>query len=198
MVYILAMSFFCLNGLKPFIKRTILQISLLLVLTAICLAVFLIAGHILKLPFRSVNDVLHQENASFTLDFLIAKGTYINEKMTIGEVIGIRTRKETSLYENIIRSVANLIPVRYRYGADIILFLFWTFLFMIFFRLFTFTGYGRALRASLFIGGLVYFFLPDFSPGEIDDAIFVTFPLLIIFLRIYLSRRRKKAAQKSV
>ncbi|MFC1816998.1 hypothetical protein ACFL0M_13925 [Thermodesulfobacteriota bacterium] len=192
------MSFFSLNGLKPFIKRAILQISLLLVLTTICLTVFLIAGDILKLPFRSANDALHQKNTSFTLDFLIPGGTYIDEKITIGEVIKIRVRKETSLYENVIRSVANLIPVRYRYGADIILFLFWTFLFMIFFRVFTFTGYGRALRTSLFLSGLVYFFLPDFSPGKIDDAIFITFPCLIIFLRIYVSRRKKKTSQEKV
>jgi hypothetical protein len=185
------MSFFSLNELKPFIKRTVLQISLLMVLTAICLTVFLLAGHILKLPFRSVNDALHKENASFTLDSFIPGGTYVDEKMTIGEVIKIRAGKESSLYENIIRSAADLIPARYRYGADIILFLFWIFLFMIFFRVFTFTGYGRALRLSLFLGGLVYFFLPDFSPGKVDDAIFVTFPLLIIFLRICLSLSRK-------
>ena len=192
------MSFFSLNRLKPFIKRAISQIILLLVLAAICLAVYLIAGHILKLPFRSANDALHQKNAAFTLDFLIPEGTYIDEKMTIGEVIKIRARKETSLYETVIRSAADLVPARYRYGADIILFLFWTLLFMIFFRLFTFTGYGRALRASLLLGGLVYFFLPDFSPGKIDDAILVAIPFLIIFIRTYLSRRRKQAAQESV
>jgi hypothetical protein len=192
------MSIFSLNGLTPSMKRTILQISLLMVLAAVCLTVFSAAGHFLRLPFRTVNDNLHKENTSLTLDFLIPGGTYIDEKMTIGDVIKIRAKKESSLYENIIRSVASLIPLRCRYGADIFLFLCWTFLFMIFFRIFTFTGYGRALRLSLFSGGLVYFFLPDFSPGKIDDAIFVTFPLLIIFFWFYLSRRKKAAARESV
>jgi hypothetical protein len=192
------MRIFRLNGLRPYIRRAILQISLLMVLAVVCLTVFSAAGRFLKLPFRTVNDTLHKEKAFLALDFLIPGGTYIDEKMTIGDVIKIRVKKESSVYENIIRSVAGLIPLRYRYVADIFLFFCWTFLFMIFFRIFTLTGYSRALRLSLFSGGLVYFFLPDFSPGKIDDAIFVTFPLVIIFFRFYLARRKKAAARQSV
>lgn len=183
--------------INAFIKKAVSQIILLLVLAAICLVVFSIGDHILQLPFRSANDVLHQKNAPLTLDFLIPAGTYIDEEMTIKEVIRIRAQMETSLFQKIIRSAADLVPPRYRYGANMVLFLFWTLLFMIFLRVFTFTGYGRALRLSLLLGGLVYFFLPDFSPGKIDDAIFIAFPVLIIFLRGYASRRRKKAARET-
>ena len=73
-----------------------------------------------------------------------------------------------------------------------IVFLFWAFLFMTFFRVFTFMGYGRALRGSLLLGGLVYFFMPDFSPEKIDDTVFIGIPLSIIILRAYISRRKKK------
>jgi len=54
-----------------------------------------------------------------------------------------------------------------------------------FFRVFTFMGYGRALRGSLLLGGLVYFFMPDFSPKQIDDTVFIGIPLSIIILRTY-------------
>jgi len=184
-------------NINPFIQRAVSQIILLLVLAVICLVVFSIGDHILQLPFRSANDALHRRNTPLTLDFLIPGGTYVDEKMTIKEVIRIRAQKETSLYETIIRSTADLIPPRYRYGANMVLFFFWTLLFMSFLRVFTFTGYGRALRASLLLGGLVYFFLPDFSPGKIDDAILVAFPILIIFLRGYAARLKKKAARKT-
>jgi hypothetical protein len=190
------MRIFPLNRLKPDIKKVIFQLSLLMLLAAVCLAAFLTAGHVLKLPFRSVNESLHRENAAFTLDVFIPGGTHIDERMTIGEVIKIRVRKERSLYENVIRTFASIIPPPCRYAVNALLFLFGTFLFMVFLRVFTFTGYGRALRISLLSSGLIYFFLPDFSPGKIDDAIFVIAPLLIIFFRSYLSRQRKKAAQK--
>ena len=71
-------------------------------------------------------------------------------------------------------------------------FLFKIILFMTFFRVFTFMGYGRALRGSLLLGGLVYFFMPDFSPEKINDTIFIGIPLSIIILRTYMSRRMKK------
>jgi len=184
--------------MKAFIQKAVSQIILLLVLAAVGLVFYLIGDQILKLPFRSANDALHRKNVPFTMDFLIPAGTYIDEKMTIGEVIKIRVQKETSLYQAVVRSAADLIPPRYRYGANLLLFLFWTLVFMTFLRVFTFTGYGRALRASLLLGGLVYYFLPDFSPGKIDDAIFVASPVLIILLRGYVSRRKKKAGRESV
>jgi hypothetical protein len=53
-------------------------------------------------------------------------------------------------------------------------------------------GYGRALRGSLLLGGLVYFFMLDFSPEKIDEIVFIGIPLSIIILRAYISRRKKK------
>ena len=164
----------------------------MLLLAAFCIGGFQVVKHILQLPFRPTNDKLHQKGSDFTLDFLIPEGTYIDEKMTIGAVIKIRTQKKTSLYDALLRSIADLIPGRYRFGADFILFVFWTFLFMTFFRVFTFMRYGSALRLSLLFGGGVYYFLPDFSPGKIDDAVFIGIPLAIIILRAYMSWRGKK------
>jgi hypothetical protein len=63
---------------------------------------------------------------------------------------------------------------------------------MTFFRVFTFMGYGRSLRGSLFLGGVTYYFMPDFSPGRADDIFFLAVPLLIILLRKYILRRKEK------
>ena len=173
-------------------KRSIYQGILLILLASFCIIGFLLANHILQLPFRQTNDALHKNGSAINLDLLIPSGTYIDDTITIGDVIKTRTEKETSFYETLIKSIADLIPARYRHVANFIIFLFWVFLFMTFFRVFTFMGYGRALRGSLFLGGLVYFFMPDFSPEKIDDTVFIGTPLSIIILRAYISRRKKK------
>ncbi|RZB35356.1 MAG: hypothetical protein SRB2_03154 [Desulfobacteraceae bacterium Eth-SRB2] len=173
-------------------KRSISQSIILLVLSILCIAGCLLVKHILQLPFGQTNDALHKKKSAFTLDFLIPSATYIHDKMTIGEIIKVRAKKETSFYESILKSIADLIPVPYRHAANFIVFLFWTFLFMTFFRVFTFLGYSRALRGSLLLGGLVYFFMPDFLPGKIDDSAFVGIPISIIILRSYISWRKKK------
>jgi len=175
-----------------YMKRSISQSILLILLASFCIIGFLLVKHILQLPFGQTNDALHKKGSAITLDLLIPSGIYIDDTMTIGEVVKIRTKKETSFYETLLKSIADLIPARYRHVANFIIFLFWVFLFMTFFRVFTFMGYGRALRGSLFLGGLVYFFMPDFSPEKIDDTVFIGIPLSIIILRAYISRRKKK------
>ena len=173
-------------------RRFTLQLLLLLLLTSLCLGGYLTARHLLKLPFRPTNDTLHQRGSAFTLDFLIPAGTYLDEKITIEEVIKIRFKKEGSFFEKVLRAIAGLIPPRYRLGADLLLFCFWSFCFMTLIRIFTFMGYGRSLRASLLLGGITYYFMPDFSPGKGDDILFIVVPLLIIALRIYLLWRKER------
>ena len=153
--------------------------------------------HALDLPFRSTNDALHKEDSSFDLDFMIPAGTYLDEKATIGEVLRLRFRGQTSLCGRAAHAVSELIPPRYRAFADLALFSFWFFCFMCFLRVFTFAGYGRALRGSLFLAGLTYYFMPDFSPGRIDDAVFIVIPALIILLRIWLHPRKKERIRET-
>ncbi|MBW1997897.1 MAG: hypothetical protein JRJ29_08015 [Deltaproteobacteria bacterium] len=174
-------------------KKTIAQALLLLLLVSILGGSFLAVRHFLQLPFRATNDALHKKGSAFTLDFLIPSGTHIDEKMTIGQVIRIRFKKESSFYERVLRALSEQIPQRYRYTADLFLFLFWCFLFMTFLRVFTFMGYARTLRTSLLLGGLTYYFMPDFTPGKKDDALFIGFALLIIVIRFILRRRRKNS-----
>jgi len=173
-------------------RKFALQIILLLVLASFCLGGYLTVRHILNLPFRATNDTLHQKGSAFTLDFLIPAGTYLDESITIGEVITIRFKKEESSYKKFLRAFSNLIPPRYRYLADLFLFFFWLLCFMTFLRVFTFMGYGRALRGSLLLGGITYYFMPDFSPGKHDDLLFIVFALFIIVLRAYLHWRKGK------
>jgi hypothetical protein len=173
-------------------QRKIIQIIILLLVASICLSGFLIARHILHLPFRPTNDALHKKNSAFTLDFLIPSGTHLDETVTIGEVIKIRFTKEKTPYEKVLRAILDLIPHRYRFLANLFLFLFWFLCFMTLFRVFTFMGYGRSFRVSLLCGGITYYFMPDFSPGKGDDTLFIGLPLLIILLRAYIHRREEK------
>ena len=172
-------------------KKAIFQVILVLFFLSLCLGGFLLAKHILQLPFRPANDALHKEGAVITLDFLIPGGTYLDEKVTIGEVIKIGLEKTSSPFEKALQPLSDLIPSRYKYLGDLLLFFFWTLSFLTFFRVFTFMGYGRALRASLFLGGVTYYFMPDFSAGSREDILFVGIPLLIILARFYLVRRKR-------
>ena len=171
-------------------QRKVLQVLIILFLAFIILSGFLLIKHILKLPFRSTNDTLHQKKSAFTLDFLIPSGTHLDEKITIGEVIKIRFTKEKAPYKKVLRAFFDLIPHRYRFLANLVLLLFWFLCFMTFLRVFTFMGYGRALRGSLLLGGITYYFMPDFSPGKGDDMLFIAIPLFIILLRIYIYKRK--------
>lgn len=164
---------------------------------SLCVGGALIVKHILDLPFRSANDKLHGMNAPITLDFVIPGGTYIDEKMTIGQVIRLRAGKKMSSYEKMVDSVSHLIPIKYIIIADLFMFLFWSFMFMTVIRVFTFLGYGRALRVSLLLGGIVYYFMPDFTLGRIDDAAFVAAPVLIVITRAIFRHRKKKNQLKT-
>jgi hypothetical protein len=185
-------SIYFLKGPDRNMKRTIPQIFILLLLACFCVSGYLVVRHFLQLPFRSTNDDLHQKNSSLNLDFFIPAGTHIDEKMTIGEVMKTYVNREATSCERIAKSLSDLIPQRYLYLADLVQFLFWSFLFMVFLRVFTFMGYGRALRTSLFLGACTYYFMPDFSPGKMDDVLFISIAFLIIFLRASMKRRTRK------
>ena len=172
--------------------RMIFQVLLLLLLAAFCISGYFLTKHFLHLPFRSTNDSLHKKESPITLDFMIPSGTHIDEKMTIDEVIKIRFKQETTFYDKILKSLSALIPGKYRYLADLLLFVFFSFLYMTFIRVFTFMGYGRSLRISLFLGAGTYYFMPDFTIGKGDDFFFISVALLIIILRTYIHRRRAK------
>ena len=173
-------------------KRTIFPIALLLILAFACLGGYLLVTHVLALPFRATNDALHKQESPVTLDFLIPGGVHIDKKMTVKEVMNIRLEKRTGAYDKFLKSISGLFPPNYLYVGDGLLFIFWTFLYLVFLRVFTFAGYGRALRVSLLLGGVTYYFMPDFSPGKVDDAIFVGVPVLIIIGRAYLSFGKKR------
>jgi hypothetical protein len=62
--------------------------------------------------------------------------------MSIQDVITIRLQQETSTFKTTLRSLSDLILFRYRLLFDLVLFLFWTFLWITFFRVFMFMKYG--------------------------------------------------------
>jgi len=173
-------------------QRKILQVIIILLLASFVLSGFLLVRHILHLPFRPTNDALHQKKSAFTLDFLIPSGTHLDENITIGEVVKIRFTKEKAPYKKVLCAFFDLIPHRYRFLANLFLLLFWFLCFMTFTRVFTFMGYGRALRGSLLLGGITYYFMPDFSPGKGDDILFISIPLFIILFRTYIHKKKRK------
>ena len=119
-------------------KNTAQIILLLLLLVVFCFGVFLLVRDALQLPFAQTNDSLHKRGSAFTLDRLIPAGTYIDGAMTIQDVMAIRLQQETSSFRDAFDSLTDLIPYPYGLIADWIQFCFWTFLWMVFFRVFTF------------------------------------------------------------
>jgi len=177
-------------------KKIFVQIVGLLFLSGVFIIGYFLVLQILELPFRTANDTLHKNESIIVLDFLIPAGMYIREENTIGEVVQMRYNKHATLYEKSLKHMVELIPDRYRYVANVVLFLFWTFLYMTFLRVFTFMGYGRAVRISLFTGGCTYYFMPDFSQGRVDDILFFNIALAIIITRYYLKARKKRMDMK--
>jgi hypothetical protein len=168
------------------------QIILLLLLLSFCVLSVVLVRQVLQLPFGPTNDCFHKTGSAFTLDKLIPAGTYIDSAMTIQDVVMIRVQQETSTLRIALESISGLIPLKYRLFFDLVQFFFWAFLWMTFLRVFTFMGYGRAMRASLLMGGILYYFMPDFSPGKMDDAVFLGVPILIILVRIYLYHKKNR------
>ncbi len=176
-------------------KRVIFQLIILWVAVSVCGGVFFFGQKMLQIPFRSANDALHQKGTALTLDFLIPAGTHIDEKITIGQVIKIRMTQKSSPYDQVIRALSDLMPPGYVRLGNLLLFFFWSFCVLTLLRIFTFMGYGRVLRTSLLLGGIIYYFMPDFSPNIWDDILFVVCPLSVIFVRWYWVRRKKKVIQ---
>ena len=173
-------------------KRVVFQLIILMVVVSLCIGAFFFVQRVLQIPFRSANDALHKKGTALTLDFLIPAGTHIDENITIGQVVKIRMTQNTSPYEAAVRALSDLISPRYVWLGNVLLFFFWSFCVLTLLRIFTFMGYGRALRTSLLLGGVTYYFMPDFSPYGWEDFLFVGCPLLLILSRSYLIRRKKR------
>jgi hypothetical protein len=180
------------------VKRALVQISILAVLAAVCATGAIVGKRFLGFPFRQTNDLLHQKESPITLDFLIPAATYVDERMTIGEVIKVRFTREKAVHERWLRSLLGLIPEKYRHLINLLLFGFWFFCYMTFFRVFTFMGYGRAFRVSLLMGGVTYGFMPDLAPGWVDDLLYMAVPVTLVagrwLLRRFASRKQSKKA----
>ena len=152
--------------------------------------VYLISHKVLSMEFRAANDALHRQEAPITLDFLIPAGTYVDAKMTIGEVAKLRLQKPRKKFDIFLRKFSESIPRKYLLLGTMILYLFWTFLFLVFFRIFTWIGYSAALSISFFAGSLVYFFMPDLIFGRIDDVVFLGWAVAFAVACRWYSKRR--------
>ncbi len=173
-------------------QKIVSQLVVWVVVGVLCVGAFFFLERILQIPFRSANDALHEKGAALTLDVLIPAGTHIDRKMTIGEVLKIRLAKQRSPFEAAARALSGQIPTSYIWLGNLLLFFFWAFCALTLLRIFTFMGYARALRTSLLLGGITYYFMPDFSPYSREDFLFVACPLLLIVMRFFWIRRKKR------
>lgn len=153
--------------------------------------VFFTCQKIFSMPFRATNDALHQHGAPLTLDSLIPAGTHIDEKMTIGQVVRIRFKKPKGRFDRYIKMISESVPLKYRLLGTMVLYFFWTFLFLVFFRIFTWIRYGVALVISFLAGALVYFFMPDLIVGRSDDVVFLVLAIAFAVAGWWYSRRRE-------
>lgn len=151
---------------------------------------------ILSLPFRQTNDLLHKNDFPLTLDFLIPAGFYIDEKVTVKEVLDHRLHKPGQKAHLFLLKIAESIPVKYRITATTVFFLFWTLLFLVFFRIFTWMRYSTALTLSFLLGAGVYFFMPDFVMGKIDDGVFLAWGLTLFSLRWWKKRKSQPGTKR--
>ena len=150
---------------------------------------------ILSLPFRQTNDLLHKNDFPLTLDFLIPAGFYIDEKVTVKKVLYHRLHQPGQKAHLFLSKIAESIPVKYRIAATTAFYLFWTLLFLVFFRVFTWMRYSTALMLSFLLGAAVYFFMPDFIMGKIDDGVFLAWGLTLFSLRWWKKRKSVRGAQ---
>jgi hypothetical protein len=111
--------------------------------------------------------------------------------MTIGQVIRIRFEKPKGRMNNFIKEISEHIPFKYRFLGTLGLYLFWTFLFLIFFRIFTWMRYVVALTISFFTGSLVYFFMPDLVLGRIDDVAFLGWAIAFAGAGWWYAKRKR-------
>jgi len=180
-------------GYSPMTPKTkiLLSMASLLCLVIGVGTIFILCQKVFSMPFRAANDALHKQEAPITLDFLIPGGTHIDDKMTIGQVIRIRFEKPKGRMNNFIKELSKQIPFKYRFLGTLALYLFWTFLFLIFFRIFTWMRYALALTISFFAGSLVYFFMPDLILGRIDDMGFLGWAIACAGAGWWYARRKK-------
>ena len=144
-----------------------------------------------SLPFRATNDTLHRKQSPVTLDFLIPGGTYIDEKMTVSEVVHLRFGKPKDRLSRFAQEISDIIPTKFLLLASAILYLFWSFLFLVFFRIFTWMRYGTALCISSLLGALVYLFMPDMILGRKDDSLFLFLSIVIVGHALWRFRRKR-------
>ncbi|MCK4486568.1 MAG: hypothetical protein KAU38_07390 [Desulfobacterales bacterium] len=138
--------------------------------------------------------LLHRQGSPITLDLLIPAGIHIDEKMTIGQVAPLRFQKTKNGLSSFVLKICDSIPVTYRLLGTATLYLFWAFLFLVFFRIFTWMRYPTALGISFLCGAVVYFFMPDLMIGRIDDTGFLVWSSAFLAIMRWHSKRKSLKA----
>jgi hypothetical protein len=164
-------------------------------LAAISGSLYIGSHKLLSFPFRPTNDLLHEKGVPVTLDFLIPAGLHLDDEITVREVLHYRFQKPNQRFQVFLSKISESVPVKYRVAATTIFYLFWTLLFLVFFRIFTWMRYFSALFMSFLFAAGVYFFMPDFIVGKLDDGIILGWALVLFGIRWWLKRKRVEEYQ---
>jgi hypothetical protein len=154
--------------------------------------IYLFFDQLLSLPFRDTNDLLHRQESPVTLDILIPAGTYIDPKMSISEVIRLRFGNSGNRVATVLEKLSATIPARYRIIGTGILYLFWTTVSLVFFRIVTWMRYATALAAAFLSGAFLYYFMPDLVTGRIDDFSFTGWSILFALALRWIRKKHKR------
>lgn len=167
----------------------------LVYLIAVIGSLYLGYQKIMSLSFRQTNNFLHAHGAPVTLDFLIPKGRHIDDKITVKEVLYQRFGQPYTKLNLFFSKASENMPLKVLVAETIVLYLFWTFLFLVFFRIFTWMRYASVWLISFLLGAGLYFFMPDFIHGRIDDGIFLGWAIALIGLRFLVRRKSVEEIQ---
>jgi hypothetical protein len=113
--------------------------------------------------------------------------------MTIRNVLRHRVQKPQTRIARLVEKISQILPVRYRILTTVILYGFWTFLFLVFFRIFTWMRYVTASVFAFLCGAVVYFFMPDMIMGRLDDTAVLFWSAAFMAVVRYGRRARKRS-----
>jgi len=119
-------------------------------------------------------------------------------KMTIGQALDDYLNVPAGLVTQISRKIIDdFLGAQGRVIARVGLWLFFALMFMAFFRVFTFMGYFRSMRAALFSGAVLYALLPNPTGRIWDEVLFLAIATALIVIRAaYVQRKRRRRKAK--
>lgn len=186
---------------KKEIRRYVVRTLAALMAALVIIATLAGITHVgLNLNFKKTHDFLAKHDLGWITETIYPHPKLVGPEFTIGQVISERWKTRLTWLEQAAVKVDEMIGLRMQIILRVVFWLWLCFVFMTFFRVFTFMGYTRSLRTALFMGALFYAMLPNPTRTTWDEYTFLSIGAGIILLRFIWvrSRRRKKLVEERV